>query len=209
MAHPRRRSRWERAGGGENGPFAWATGWTVALPQPFVLLRLDDDDSAGLGDRHQGRDLLGMTSRVQGDAAQRQRVARGGGLVERRFDLLSVFRCVRIDEAQEVLELQDSLARLRKVDALLKRELEVSSAQADIQSPSSEELTNDHRESFLREQLRAIQSELGEADPRTEEFDEYRLKVEEANLPEEAREDESTGGSSGIMEVIKELKLPF
>lgn len=107
----------------------------------------------------------------------------------RLADLVASNLRLRLEEAQEVLEIQDPLARLRKVDAFLKRELDVSSMQADIQSPNLGEFTNDHREEFLREQLRAIQSELGETDPRTEEFDEYRLKVEEASLPETAREE--------------------
>ena len=111
----------------------------------------------------------------------------------RLADLVASNLRLRIEEAQEVLEIEDSLERLRKVDTLLKRELEVSVTQADIQtgSPSdrADDLPNDHRESFLREQLRAIQNELGEADPRAEEFDEYRMKVEEASLPEETREE--------------------
>ena len=88
-----------------------------------------------------------------------------------------------------MLEIEDSLARLRRVDVLLKRELEVSSVQADLQSPPVDDLSRDHREAFLREQLRAIQNELGEVDPRGEELEEYRLKVEEANLPEVTREE--------------------
>ncbi len=107
----------------------------------------------------------------------------------RLADLVASNLRLRMEEAQEVLEIQDSLARLRKVDVLLKRELDVSSMQADMQSPVPDELASDHRENFLREQLRAIQSELGEVDPRSEEFDEYRLKVEEANLPEPTREE--------------------
>ena len=111
----------------------------------------------------------------------------------RLADLVASNLRLRIEEAQEVLEIQDSLERLRKVDTLLKRELEVSVTQADIQtgSPSdrTDDFSSDNRESLLREQLRAIQNELGEGDPRTEEFDEYRLKVEEASLPEETREE--------------------
>jgi ATP-dependent Lon protease len=107
----------------------------------------------------------------------------------RLADLVASNLRLRMEEAQEVLEIQDPLARLRKVDSLLKRELDISSMQADIQSPMPEELASDHRETFLREQLRAIQNELGESDPRSEELDEYRLKVEEANLPKTAREE--------------------
>ena len=111
----------------------------------------------------------------------------------RLADLVASNLRLRLEEAQEVLEIRDPIARLRRVDALLKRELDASSMQADLQTGSapggSDELSRDHREAFLREQLRAIQSELGEVDPRAEEFDEYRLKVEEAALPEETREE--------------------
>ena len=110
----------------------------------------------------------------------------------RLADLVASNLRLRLEEAQEVLEIEDALARLRKVDALLKRELEASTLAADFQQGASapqDDLSRDHREAFLREQLRAIQNELGEADPRADEFDEYRIKVEEASLPEEAREE--------------------
>jgi ATP-dependent Lon protease len=113
----------------------------------------------------------------------------------RLADLVASNLRLRLEEAQEVLEVPDALARLRKVDSLLKRELEVSSMHADIAAGNetaevpADFSSQDHREAFLREQLRAIQSELGEVDPRAEEFDEYRLKVEEAALPEETLEE--------------------
>jgi ATP-dependent Lon protease len=107
----------------------------------------------------------------------------------RLADLIASHLRLRQSEAQEVLEVQDPIARLRRVDSLLKRELEVTTMQAEIQCQAKDELTRGQRESFLREQLRAIQSELGEADPRGEEAEEYRFKVEEANLPGEAREE--------------------
>jgi ATP-dependent Lon protease len=96
---------------------------------------------------------------------------------------------LRLAEAQEVLEVQDPLARLRKVDAILRRELEVTTMQAEIQCQAKEEMSRGQREVFLREQLRAIQGELGDLDPRVEEADEYRLKVDDANLPSECREE--------------------
>ncbi len=110
----------------------------------------------------------------------------------RLADLVASNLRLRLEEAQEVLEIEDALARLRKVDALLKRELEASTLAADFQQAppaAQDDLSRDHREAFLREQLRAIQNELGEADPRADEFDEYRMKVEEASLPDEAREE--------------------
>jgi ATP-dependent Lon protease len=61
--------------------------------------------------------------------------------------------------------------------------------QAEIQSQAKEEMSRSQREHFLREQMRAIQLELGEVDPRVEEVDEYRRKIEEARLPSEAQEE--------------------
>jgi ATP-dependent Lon protease len=107
----------------------------------------------------------------------------------RLADLVASNLRLRMSEAQEILEIQDPLARLRRVDLLLRRELEVTSMQAEIQSQAEEEMSRGQREVFLREQLRAIQSELGEVDPRVDEMDEYRIKVEEANLPPDAREE--------------------
>jgi len=107
----------------------------------------------------------------------------------RLADLVASNLRLRLGEAQEVLETPDPLARLRRVDALLRRELEVSTVQAEIQSQAKEELSRSQREHFLREQLRAIQSELGEVDPRAEEVAELREKIEEAALPAEAAEE--------------------
>ena len=93
---------------------------------------------------------------------------------------------LKLPEAQELLEIADPLTRLRRVDALLRREVDVTAVQAEIQSQAQDEMTRGQREHYLREQLRAIQAELGETDPRLEEVEEYRVKVEEAEMPEEA-----------------------
>ena len=104
----------------------------------------------------------------------------------RLADLVSSNVPLRVEEGQEVLEVVDPLARLRRVDAFLRRELEVTSVQAEIQSIAREEMSRGQREHFLREQLRAIQLELGEGDGRLEEIEEYRQKIEEAGMPEES-----------------------
>ncbi len=101
-------------------------------------------------------------------------------------DLVASNLKLRVAEAQEVLEIADPIQRLRKVDALLRRELDVTTVQAEIQSQAHDEMTRSQREHFLREQLRAIQTELGEGDGRLDEADEYRAKLDEAGLPEEA-----------------------
>ena len=98
---------------------------------------------------------------------------------------------LRVAEAQEVLETEDPLARLRRVDALVRRELEVTNIQAEIQIQAKEEMSRGEREVFLREQLRAIQSELGEVDGGGSEVDEYRAKVAGAKLSPECFEEAS------------------
>jgi ATP-dependent Lon protease len=102
-------------------------------------------------------------------------------------DLVASNLRLRVDEAQEVLELADPVRRLRKIDAVLRRELAVSSMQAEIQSVAREEMSRSQREHFLREQLRAIQGELGELDDRSAEIEELRARIEAAGMNEEAR----------------------
>ncbi|MDJ0848228.1 MAG: endopeptidase La [Myxococcota bacterium] len=103
----------------------------------------------------------------------------------RLADLVASNLRLRASEAQELLEILDPLARLRRVDALLRRELEVTTVQAEIQSQAQDEMSRGQREAYLREQLRAIQAELGETDPRIEEAEEYRVKIDEVGMPEE------------------------
>jgi ATP-dependent Lon protease len=96
---------------------------------------------------------------------------------------------LRVAEAQEVLETVDPLARLRKVDALVRRELEVTTMQAEIQIQAKEEMSRGEREIFLREQLRAIQNELGEVEGAGNEIEEYRTKVAATTFSPESLEE--------------------
>jgi ATP-dependent Lon protease len=105
----------------------------------------------------------------------------------RMADLVASNLRLRVPEAQEVLEIADGVRRLRKIDAILRRELAVSSVQAEIQTAAREELSRSQREQFLREQLRAIQSELGETDEQAAQLAELRRRVAEAGMNDEAR----------------------
>ena len=107
----------------------------------------------------------------------------------RLADTIASSLSLKNSEAQEVLEISDSLVRLRRVDALIRRELEVSSVQAEIQTQARDEISRSQRENFLREQLRAIQNELGETDVRGDEFEELRVKIEAAGMPPETHEE--------------------
>ncbi|MFL5870992.1 MAG: endopeptidase La [Solirubrobacterales bacterium] len=90
-------------------------------------------------------------------------------------------------EKQELLEEVDVARRLRRLSEILARELEVIQLGSRIQSEVQSELDKGQREFFLREQLKAIQRELGEEDPEQAEVAELRRRVEEAELPEHAR----------------------
>ncbi len=107
----------------------------------------------------------------------------------RLADLVAAHLRLRVDEAQELIEISDPVRRLRRVDAFLRRELAVSSVQIEIQSAAREEMGRSQREAFLREQLRAIQHELGESDERSSEIDELRRKIAAAGMNNEAREE--------------------
>ena len=90
-------------------------------------------------------------------------------------------------EKQQLLELADVEARLREVSAILNRELEVFELGSKIQSQVQEEMEKGQREFFLRQQLKAIQEELGEGDADQAEINELRSRLAELNLPEDAR----------------------
>ncbi|MGI8630982.1 MAG: endopeptidase La [Solirubrobacterales bacterium] len=92
---------------------------------------------------------------------------------------------ISVDEKQELLEQLDVAARLRRLSAILTRELEVIQLGAKIQDQVQSELSEGQREFFLRQQLKAIQEELGEGEGGAE-ISELRTKLEEAGLPEGA-----------------------
>ena len=91
------------------------------------------------------------------------------------------------DEKQELLEEVDVTRRLRRLTEILTRELEVIQLGSKIQSQVQSELDKGQREYFLREQLKAIQQELGEGDEQQAEIAELRERLEAAELPEHAR----------------------
>ncbi|MHB0912881.1 MAG: endopeptidase La [Armatimonadota bacterium] len=89
-------------------------------------------------------------------------------------------------EKQELLQITDVRERLRRLLSKLTREVEVLELGSRIQSQIQSEMTKTQREYYLREQLKAIQRELGESDERTVETTELKGRIEEAKMPEEA-----------------------
>src|SRR3989475_12177596 len=94
---------------------------------------------------------------------------------------------LKTDEKQHLLELTNVEARLREITTILNRELEVFELGSKIQSQVQEEMEKGQREVFLRQQLKAIQDELGEGDAEQAEINELRSRFDEMDLPEDVR----------------------
>jgi ATP-dependent Lon protease len=102
----------------------------------------------------------------------------------RLADLVASNIGLKTDQSQEILEMIDPVQRLKRVSELLSREIELLTVQQKIQSEARGEIDKTQREYFLREQLKAIQKELGDIDERAEEIREFRKKIEDAKMPE-------------------------
>jgi ATP-dependent Lon protease len=107
----------------------------------------------------------------------------------RLADLVASNLGLKAEQAQEILEIIDPIVRLRRVSEILSREIELLIVQQKIQSEARGEIDKTQREYFLREQLKAIQKELGDIDERAEEAREFRRKIEEAKMPEKVHKE--------------------
>jgi ATP-dependent Lon protease len=100
------------------------------------------------------------------------------------FLIASTMR-IKTDDKQALLEESDVEQRLRKLTGILARELEVLELGSKIQQDVRSEIDKSQREYFLRQQMKAIQAELGETDEQQKEANELREKIEQMKLPEE------------------------
>ena len=107
----------------------------------------------------------------------------------RLADLAASNLDLKLAEAQAILETIDPIERLRRVSDQLVREIQVLTMQQEISSQARGEIDRSQREYFLRQQLKAIQQELGEGEELAEEVANYRKVADEKQLPEEAREE--------------------
>jgi ATP-dependent Lon protease len=108
---------------------------------------------------------------------------------------------IELEDAQEILELDSVTEKLRTLMALLAKELEVLELGRKIQTEAQTEMEQMQREFFLREQMKAIRRELGEEDEQAVEVAEFRRKIDEAGMPEEAQRE-------ALREVDRLSKLP-
>jgi ATP-dependent Lon protease len=103
-------------------------------------------------------------------------------------DIVSSNLNIQPDEKQELLETYETTERMEKVIALLNKEIQVLELSNKIQSEVKGEMDKAQREYFLREQLKAIQKELGEVDERHEEFEELKRAIKRARMPKDVEE---------------------
>jgi len=102
----------------------------------------------------------------------------------RLADMVASNLGLKVEVTQSVLEIMDPIKRLRQVSEILAKEIDVLSMQQKIQAQAKGEMDKTQREYFLREQLKAIQKELGDLDERAEEVAEFRKRIKEAKMPE-------------------------
>lgn len=107
----------------------------------------------------------------------------------RLADLAASNLDLKVETAQEVLEALDPLVRLKRVHELMAKELEVLAMQQEISSQAKGEMDRSQREFFLRQQLKAIQSELGEGNELAEEIAGLRDKAHKAKMPKPVLEE--------------------
>jgi ATP-dependent Lon protease len=103
-------------------------------------------------------------------------------------DLISSNLNITLAQKQDLLETVEVKDRLKKLTLYLNKEVEVLELSRKIQSQAATEMGKMQRDYILREQLKAIQKELGESDERTQEVEEFKKKIEAAKMPQEARE---------------------
>jgi len=114
---------------------------------------------------------------------------------------IATYQRMDLDDAQNLLELDSVNEKLRRLTVLLGKEVEVLELGRKIQTEAQSEIEKVQREYFLREQMKAIQRELGEKDEQAVEVEEFRKKLAESGMPEEALKE-------GKRELDRLSKLP-
>ncbi len=150
-------------------------------------------------DKHKNRTVLALMKTVteqfkrcatMGKNISQEMLMAADGIEEPGMlaDMVATNLDLSISDKQEILETMNPEARLRKVVGFLAKELEVLSISSKIQNQAQVELGKAHREYVLREQLKAIQRELGEGDEKGQEISEFKEKIEQSSMPDDVRD---------------------
>ncbi|GAB4409486.1 MAG: endopeptidase La [Anaerolineae bacterium] len=102
-------------------------------------------------------------------------------------DMIASVIDLDVEQRQQILDTIDPITRLQRLSIILAQELDVLKLESEIQDQVQQEVDKGQREYFLREQMRVIQSELGEMDTQLAEINELREKLSQISLPDEAR----------------------
>lgn len=96
---------------------------------------------------------------------------------------------LKVEDAQSILDITEPVTRLRRVNDLLNKEIDVLTVQQEINTQARADIDRSQREYFLRQQLKAIQGELGEGNELAEEIEQYREKIQKVKMPQPAEEE--------------------
>ena len=177
-------------------------------PDPFILARVElveEEPASGLEVQALVRSVQGQIEQyvqsgapVPPEAAVAARNITEPGLLA---DMVAYSPDMTTEQRQELLETIDVHERLKLVSSFLGRQIEILDLKGKIQSEVKSEMDKTQREYILREQLKAIQRELGEDDPQQAEINELREKVEAAGMPEEIK-------ARAVKEVDRMSRIP-
>ena len=144
-------------------------------------------DAEGLMDtlRELAQKIIDLSPQIPAEASFLVRSIDEPGVLA---DIVASNLNIQPDEKQELLETFHTHDRMQKVIALLNKEIQVLELSNKIQTEVKGEMDKAQREYFLREQLKAIQKELGEVDERQEEFEEIKRSIKRAKMPQEVEE---------------------
>lgn len=158
---------------------------------PFYKVRvalIDENPEADVETQALMRALLADFERASelGKPLPQEILAAAGGIDEpnRLADFVAFHLNLRVEDKQRILEATDPKQRLDIASGFLRKELEILELGSKIQNRVKEQMSKTQREYFLREQLKAIQQELGQYDEVQAEMDEYREKIAAAKMPE-------------------------
>jgi len=116
-------------------------------------------------------------------------------------DIMASYLNLKLEERQKLLEETGSYQRLQMLVEFLSQEIKILELEQKISSEVREQIETSQKEYYLREQLKAIQKELGEGEEKEEEIEELRRKVAESNMPQEVRE-------KALKEIKRMEKMP-
>jgi len=162
---------------------------------PYMKVRvelIDEAEEADVETQALMRTLLADFEHASelGKPIPREVLVAASGIEEpgRLADFVAFHLALKVEEKQAILEAVEAKKRLQKTAGFLRKEIEILEIGSKIQNRVKEQMSKTQREYFLREQMKAIQQELGQYDEVQAEMDEYREKIAAAGMPEDVEE---------------------